>query len=129
MARRIKRRADAAAAMIGMNRERTQQQRRLRRAGGDVPKPDRADDLPAVDRDERQAARRLAAFAQLLGRLGKARRAVGRVEQSFACDGVGCFFFPDVDHDPAPFSRTAGAAAPRRESRAGATGARHVCQM
>ena len=78
------RRADPAAAPRVVDRERAEQQRRPRRPGRNVPQPDGADDAPSFGRDERQAFRRQAIFAQPLGRLGDSARRRRRVEQRLA---------------------------------------------
>ena len=65
------------------HRQRAEQQRR-HAAGGDVPEPQRADDLVAVKRDKRQTLRRQAAVAQPLAGLTAARGAQSLVEQRLA---------------------------------------------
>jgi hypothetical protein len=46
------RRADTAIAMLRVNGERPEQERRPPRPGGNVPKPNGADEPAVIDRDE-----------------------------------------------------------------------------
>ena len=75
---------DAAAAEIGGDRERSQEQRRPTAAGRDAPQPHRADQPSLRAGDERQSLRRQSLLTQPLGRLGEAAIAESRIEQRLA---------------------------------------------
>ena len=89
--------ADAEAARVGLDGERSEQQAHMAGRGDDGPEPQRAGEAAAATRDECEAARGLAAFAQALRDLGKAARAERRIEQSFALGDVGAALMTDGD--------------------------------
>ena len=94
-ARSHQRRADAAAAVVRGDGERPEQQRRPRRAGGDVPQPHGADDAAAVGRDERQpvapaggprAAARTSCWKRAVPKRGRAAPRAPRRRDEFLAD-------------------------------------------
>jgi hypothetical protein len=97
------RRADAALAAVGHNRERAEQQRRPVGTGRHLPQPQRTDDAAALGGHQRQF--RQTPFAQALGRLAEPGRPVGEVEQRLTRRSLGRPFLADGNHLRSPSAR------------------------
>ena len=90
------RRADAAPAAVGRDRERAEQQRPPVRTGRHLPEPHRTDDAAALGGNQRQF--RSTPFAQALRRLRESGRPVGEVEQRVTRCSLGRPFLTDGNH-------------------------------